>query len=161
MAAPTFRKRPVGTTPTGSTELATKAYVDALGTWQSYTPVWTAATTNPVLNNGTLTGKYCQIGKLVFVKFRLVIGSTTTLGSGDWSISLPLGPSASHANLETFFSCPSLCAGAYRHDIGTFPSGASTFLMIGVAAGSFYKSTIPAAWVSGNFINSEFFYELA
>ena len=160
MAAPKFVKRPTGTTPTASAELATKDYVDQHGLWQSYTPVWTAATTNPVLGNGTLVGRYCQIGKTVWVKFRLTIGSTTTLGSGDWSISLPVGPSVSHANLETFAACPSLCAGTYRVDAMTIPSGFSTFLVIATSVGSFYKSTTPGAWTTGNFINSEFFYEL-
>src|SRR5438477_553743 len=33
----------------------------------TYTPTWTAVTTNPVIGNGTLTGRFLQIGDVVFV----------------------------------------------------------------------------------------------
>jgi hypothetical protein len=58
--------------------------------WTSYTPAWTAATTNPVLNNGTATGRYMQIGKMVTFFAEIVAGSTTTYGSGNYRISLPV-----------------------------------------------------------------------
>lgn len=58
--------------------------------WQSYTPSWTTSGTAPSLNNGSITGKYKQIGKTVFVRVRLQIGSTTTTGTGNWRISLPV-----------------------------------------------------------------------
>lgn len=60
-----------------------------LGGWTAYTPVWTAATTNPSLGNGTLTGQYMKIGRTCHVMIKLVMGSTTTYGSGSWRISLP------------------------------------------------------------------------
>lgn len=52
MAAPKFVKRPTGTTPTGSTELATKAYVDTLvgGEYRA-----TAAQTFPAWAGNKLT----------------------------------------------------------------------------------------------------------
>ena len=58
--------------------------------WQSYTPTWTAATTNPLIGNGTLTGRYIVIGKLCTYVLGMVMGSTTTYGSGDWAFSLPI-----------------------------------------------------------------------
>lgn len=58
--------------------------------WTAYTPAWTAATTNPALGNGTLVGAYLSLGKLVVWRIRLTIGSTTTLGSGIYSFSLPV-----------------------------------------------------------------------
>lgn len=64
-----------------------KAIGDA---WTSYVPSWTATTTNPTLGNGTLTGKYLQAGKLVIFRIELTIGSTTTAGSGVYSLSLPV-----------------------------------------------------------------------
>ena len=58
--------------------------------WTSYTPTWTSSGTAPALNNGTLTGSYKQIGKTVFVRARLQIGSTTTTGTGNWRFALPV-----------------------------------------------------------------------
>jgi hypothetical protein len=55
----------------------------------SYAPSWTAATTNPTLNNGTITGNYLQIGKRIEGRIILTIGSTTTLGSGAYTFGLP------------------------------------------------------------------------
>lgn len=58
--------------------------------WTPYTPVWTAAITNPSLGNGVIQGRYKQIGKTVFYNFILTPGSTSTFGSGFWKISLPV-----------------------------------------------------------------------
>ena len=51
---------------------------------------WKAATTNPALGNGTWTGYYQQINKTVFVRVRIKMGSTTTYGTGDYRIDLPV-----------------------------------------------------------------------
>lgn len=66
------------------------ADVDAIGgAWISYSPIWSSSGTQPVQNNGTLTGNYRQIGKIAFVRVVLTIGSTTTIGSGVYRFSLP------------------------------------------------------------------------
>jgi hypothetical protein len=72
-------------------------YINVDGAWAAYTPSWTSDGTQPVLNNGTLTGKYKQIGKTVFVRVKLLIGTTTTTGTGTWYFSLPVTASASDA----------------------------------------------------------------
>jgi hypothetical protein len=58
--------------------------------WTSYTPVWTASSLNPVIGNGTITGNYAVIGKTCFVRGNVAMGSTTTFGSGEWYISMPI-----------------------------------------------------------------------
>lgn len=64
-------------------------YQKVPGAWTTYTPAWTAATTNPVVNNGTLTGRYSKFGRDVRFHINLICGSTTTYGSGTYSFSLP------------------------------------------------------------------------
>jgi hypothetical protein len=64
--------------------------------WVSYTPSWTANSSNPVIGNGTITGQYKVIGKTCFVRGNIVMGSTTTFGSGEWYVSMPF--TASHAD---------------------------------------------------------------
>src|SRR5688500_12750202 len=66
----------------------------AYGTWATYTPTWASSGTQPAIGNGTLAGRYASVGKIVYVKLRLVAGSTTTFGTGDWTFSLPVAPSA-------------------------------------------------------------------
>jgi hypothetical protein len=60
------------------------------GSWYSYTPTWTGATTNPVINNGTLAGFYTQVGKTVKARIEVAAGSSTTYGSGLYSWALPV-----------------------------------------------------------------------
>jgi hypothetical protein len=64
--------------------------------WTSYVPVWTASGTNPVINNGTIEGWYKVIGKTCFVRGNIAMGSTTTFGTGEWYVSIPL--TAAHAD---------------------------------------------------------------
>jgi hypothetical protein len=67
--------------------------------WTSYTPSWTAASVNPVIGNGTITGQYKVIGKTCFVRGNIVMGSTTTFGSGEWYVSMPFTASNADAIL--------------------------------------------------------------
>jgi len=58
--------------------------------WTSYVPVWTASSANPVIGNGTITGSYVIIGKTCFVRGNIAMGSTTTFGTGEWYVSMPI-----------------------------------------------------------------------
>jgi len=68
--------------------------------WSSYTPVWTASGTNPVIGNGTIEGYYKIIGKTCFVRGNIAMGNTTTFGSGEWYVSMPF--IAKHADAILF-----------------------------------------------------------
>ncbi len=65
--------------------------------WTSFTPTWTASTTNPVIGNGSLTGKYRRSANADIVHFwiRLLIGSTTTFGSGVYRFGIGAAPALS------------------------------------------------------------------
>jgi len=54
------------------------------GAWTTYTPTNSGIT----LGNGTQTARYTKIGKTVFVSYRLVLGSTSSL-SGSVTVGLP------------------------------------------------------------------------
>jgi hypothetical protein len=60
--------------------------------WFPYTPAWTASTSNPTLGNGSIAGRYMRSGKSVFFAAEVITGSTTTYGSGNYSLSLPIAP---------------------------------------------------------------------
>jgi hypothetical protein len=70
-----------------------------LGDQTSYSPAWTSSGSAPSLGNGTLTGYYQQIGKLTIFWVVLVMGSTTSFGSGAWRFSLPVTSALSGTNL--------------------------------------------------------------
>lgn len=76
-----------------------KAQFDSMfDTWTAYTPAWTAATTNPVLGNGSLAGQYIKWGRTCTVTVYLTTGSTTTYGSGAYQISLPFQAAAANVS---------------------------------------------------------------
>ena len=122
----------------------TSSYVTPYETaWTSYTPVWTAASVNPVIGNGSLQGWYKVIGKTCFVRGNIVMGTTTTFGSGEWYVSMPV--TASHAD--------AILMAVTLLDNGTAWYNAT---MAGARAGFNYKAPIQyqSAGLTANDVNA-------
>ncbi|MEU9793838.1 hypothetical protein AB0E27_24955 [Streptomyces sparsogenes] len=131
--------------------------------WTTYTPTWTASTTNPVLGNGTLIGRYLKVGRTVTCHINLITGSTTTYGSGIYSFSLPFTSANAgctyigHAHLlagtrwlgQIVISPNATVGGPY------FPTNATT-----VNAGGL-SGTVPVALAAGHQLRMTFTYETA
>lgn len=64
--------------------------------WQSWATTWTGTGGNPTIGNGTLTSVYTQIGKTVHFRIFIVMGSTTTFGSGTWRFTPPVTPNSNY-----------------------------------------------------------------
>jgi len=103
-----------------------------LDPWTSYTPAWTA-TTDPVLGNGTILGRYMKIGRTVTATVFLTCGSTTTYGSGAWNFSLPTAAasaglsylgSARMTSTDTWHGQVSINSSATTFQV-TFPSSST------------------------------------
>ena len=89
----TFRQVPAGNLAVLAAGLDA-SYAPLPGAWAAYTPSWTADAVNPAIGNGILKGAWVVQGKNLFVRVTLIIGSTTTLGTGGWLFSLPSGKTA-------------------------------------------------------------------
>ncbi|MGV9850417.1 hypothetical protein ACWDWU_16855 [Streptomyces sp. NPDC003442] len=133
------------------------------GTWTTYTPTWTASTTNPSLGNGTLIGKYALIGKTCHGHINLVTGSTTTYGSGTWSWALPV---TSANDGTTRIGTAHLLSGGYRAsgDIVISPNASTASIYFPAAsdtrmAGA--SATYPITWSQTDQIRITFTYETA
>lgn len=62
--------------------------------WTTYTPTWTASTTNPTLGSTTITGRYKKLdANTVAVQINILIttGGAWNAGSGTYAFSLPSG----------------------------------------------------------------------
>lgn len=59
------------------------------GAWTAYTPTVAGGT----LGNGTAYGRHLTLVKLMYLRAGIVSGSTTSLGSSEFSFSLPSGTS--------------------------------------------------------------------
>jgi hypothetical protein len=59
--------------------------------WETYTPAWTSTGVAPALGNGSISGSWARINKTAFVNIFVVMGSTTTYGTGNYRFSVPSG----------------------------------------------------------------------
>ena len=78
-------------------QVLTAAELNDIGTWQTYTPVLSAATTNPNLGStAVIEGHYAQINDIVIFTFRFDSGGTgISAGSGEYRVSLPVNAATS------------------------------------------------------------------
>lgn len=144
-----------------NTITAAKIKADA---WTSYTPTWTALSTNPTLGNGTLTGYYIQLGKTVFFRIQLAFGSTTTAGNGNWSLTLPT--TQNHPNLSPIGNVMVSDASTATYSFGT---AVTTISALGGGADKFISyvgsnpigSGSPWAWATGDSYSITGTYEAA
>ena len=122
------------------------------GFWTAYTPTLGASGTVPSLGNGTLVGKYTQIGLTVFYKLQLTLGSTTTLGSG----YLQLGVPSNITDLLISVNSVLNPGGTARAGGGQAVSPSTVRAMINdVLVGA----TAPTTFETGNFIRITGMYE--
>ena len=88
------------TGPTGLTGATGATGAFDYGSWNTYTPVWTATSINPTLGNGTIFGKYVQMGRLIKGNLFIIAGSTTNRGNGTYRITLPFTAVNGMRNVE-------------------------------------------------------------
>jgi hypothetical protein len=98
------------TTPDGSTTPTERMRIDSnglitgtgtsLGAWTAYTP--TLGGTGWALGNGTSSGFYCQIGKIILWRAIMTFGSTSTFGSTELTVTIPITGKAGAGNTAEF-----------------------------------------------------------
>jgi hypothetical protein len=104
------------------------------GDYTAYTPTWTSTGTAPAIGNATVTGRYLQIGKLVHAYGRIIFGSTSTYGTGNYAFALPVTGNANIVNLGS----------ALIYDSSTTNSGLVAVL---AASTSTMNLQYPSTWL--------------
>jgi hypothetical protein len=153
------------TTPTAN-QAVRKGYADTAyllnSGWQSYTVSWTAATTNPSIGNGTLSGRYVQIGKTVIGTIKLVIGSTTTYGSGKWRFSLPVTAKSSGLNYLGKWVIEDAGTTYYEGNLILDSAGSNVeFFIRNQNSSAEFNSTTPISWAENDQLMISIVYETA
>lgn len=133
------------------------------GAWTTYTPAWTGSTTNPVVNNGTLTGRYSKFGRDVRFHINLICGSTTTYGSGIYSFSLPFTPASLGASM---IGCAHLLGSARWGGQVVIATGVNTISNFFPTSSSdnrlaFHTPSVPEAMANGTQLRITGSYESA
>ncbi|MEU3836513.1 hypothetical protein ACFCXC_18410 [Streptomyces microflavus] len=137
-------------------------FASILDAWTPYTPVWTGQTTNPVLNNGTLTGRYLKVGRTCHVQIELLMGSLTTYGSGGWVLTLPFAASPSGNRIGVAHAFQSA---RVQGQLVVAPSASTGLLFFpattSVSFLSLATATAPVTWAAGGRIYVSMTYETA
>lgn len=132
------------------------------GSWQAYTP----AMTNFTPGNGTVSGRYCQIGKTVHFKIEFIRGSTTTWTAVQTpTFSTPTAMVGNHLNLSVFLfdtGSGGWLGGGFLNSPNTV--SAYGLEVVGTKAGVYGflsngGSTTPFAWGTGDVIQIAGTYE--
>lgn len=124
------------------------------GRWVNYTPTWTSLGGPPAVGNGTLSGRFLDLGKLIVVNITLLVGSTTSFAGALHNFSLPAGYTAgSQPAGAGLASCQAQDVSASLTILGQgtgtpmtplFMSGADANDMNAVSA------TVPFTWASSD-----------
>jgi hypothetical protein len=143
---------------------------DTVSTLKSgtYTPTWTAASgTAPAIGNGSLTGRYTQIGSLCHVLIKIYFGSSSTFGNGGvLRFGLPF-------TAATISGMTHVGSGSYIiSDSGTGTTGGTIELgsntayitlncnPAGTVGTTLATNAVPHTWANGDSLTVECLYEV-
>lgn len=134
--------------------------------WTSFTPQFDGLTPG----NGTNTGKYARVGKMVAVQTYFAYGSASSNDGGDFVLYLPVSE-ASYYNsggtptLGQAIKYDSATSSAIEGAVVFFDTGQVFSLVYGTAAASAtmlsISGSIPSAWVATDELHMSFIYEAA
>ncbi|MFJ8555317.1 hypothetical protein [Streptomyces sp. NPDC093676] len=131
------------------------------GTWTTYTPTWTASTTNPSIGNGTITGRYLKIGRTVLAELYISVGSTTTIGSGTYLLTVPF-PKA-NVGTESVGAARLSAGSVYIGQCVLGPNNSTMNVTFPVQAtpgiGQNWTNSTPATLASGHVMRMSIVYE--
>ncbi len=132
----------------------------ALGAYQAYTPVWTAATVNPAIGDGAMVGRYSHMGTTVIATVTMVMGATTTYGTGAWFLSLPL-TNASVGVSHNGFGVAVDTSVTTTHGLYVGPNTTTTVSLNSHGTTARVDATTPFTWAAGDELRFTFIYEAA
>ncbi len=117
--------------------------------WAEFGSVaWTASSVNPAIGNGTLTAHYTRVGSLLLYKGAIVMGSTTTFGTGYWILSIPYAITGSNRNVGV--------AGLHDASLTTNDRAGALEVLSSttfrVTADGRLDATTPFTWASGDIL---------
>ncbi|WP_327160561.1 hypothetical protein [Streptomyces zaomyceticus] len=137
-------------------------WLDMLAAWVTYTPSWTASV-NPSLGNGSVVGRYKKVGRKVDFQIDLTMGSTTTYGTGAWSLTLPFTAASSSGSRVGV--AQALGGSRFGGQVIVSPgaNGVGAFFPASAAVSNYSSAAaaVPFAWANGNELRITGVYESA
>lgn len=140
-------------------QVLTAAELNAIGTWQTFTPVFQFGS----VGNGTAAGFYCQVNDLVFIRGEVTLGSTSSVSSG-WSLEAPVAADTT-IGTENWGTCLYGDASSGQEYFGSMNSAASNRLRFYVWTASnnwtVTNVTVPFTWATGDVVRWQGVYKAA
>lgn len=129
--------------------------------WVNYTPVLTAATTNPTIGNGTILGRWKYLdNKTVALYIGITFGSTSTYGSGAWYVSLPSGLVSANTHMQLLIGCIMDNGTDWKLAVGRVNPASTTICPV-PEGGSDVNNTSPMTWANGDTLMLQGVIEIA
>jgi hypothetical protein len=144
------------TAGTTSGQVLTAATLNTIGaTSETFTPTIVGNTSGAVtIGNGTLTGTYIRLQKLVVVNYTLSWGSTTSSTTvGLWLFSVPVG----NALRGNAFGRITDAGATYYRVTGLASS--NKMVLQATDTGSEVQNNTPMVWATNDFLTATFIYE--
>lgn len=135
---------------------------DAVTTMESAFTAWTpTVSAGLTVGNGTWTGAYERIGKLIIARFSFTLGTTSSVTAGvvlvppvNFSGSYPGNTNCGSGNAVDFSA-----GSAGKFTIGCYVVTAGTFSFSGGASGSQVTTAAPMTWATSDILSGTLIYE--
>lgn len=128
---------------------------DYVTAWADYTP----SNANITVGNGTQVARWCRVGPLVFFKYTLTWGSTTSFG-GTVQIGLPVAQSTTTLATVGFGWAFDNSTAANTRQLNLLRSG-SQAVQPNADGGTAINATVPFTWATSDVLSVEGFFEAA
>lgn len=141
---------------TGAQQLAPPSQAPPLeaffSPWQTYAAEWRATTTNPVIGNGSIVGRFRRLGTRLDVNVTVTCGSTTTYGAGSYVVTMPPNCTARNVTNGTQNGHLTMVVGAssYPGNVQLLPGGTDMYLIHATSPQSNANPTNPGTWANGD-----------
>jgi hypothetical protein len=126
--------------------------------WFAYTPTWTATGSNPAIGDGTIVGRFNVAGKVANLSVVITMGSTTTYGTGDWRLSIPVV-----VQRHNYGSVQGVDTGtAFRTGMVWFDADNQVARLLGTydQSATEFTSAIPHTWANTDILRFSAAYEI-
>lgn len=131
--------------------------------WDDWTPGNSAGL---AIGNGTATGRYIQVGKLVALTGHIILGSTSTVGAGA-STTFPVEPALTptHSPVHGLARYVDASGPIHHGRAERFDTNRCRFIVDDVSGTynlrAFVAATVPFTWTTSDQISWSMFYEVA
>jgi hypothetical protein len=115
-----------------------------------YGVVWQSTGTQPVLGNGSIVGYYARLGTTICFKVQIIMGSTTTYGTGNYRVTLPIAWNAGLPYQLCDFIGYDSSAGTWWRGVGLMDVAGAASLRHGATSVNVVSPTTPQTWASGD-----------